>query len=377
MHILSVFGTRPEAIKMALLSRHLATQKNIKHTLCVTAQHREMLDQVLNFFQLKPYFDLNLMQPGQDLASLSARVLTEFTKVLKQAKPDLVCVHGDTTTSCIAAIAAFYLNIKVAHIEAGMRTYNLQAPFPEEANRTIIGRIAHFHFAPTAVNKNNLLKEGVSKSNIIITGNTVIDALLYTSKKVKQLTATEHKTEINNILSSKKKVILVTAHRRESFGSGFVNICKALKKIARELPDIHIIYPVHLNPQVQDVVNKTLKNEKNILLIKPLSYPDFVFLLKRSWIVLTDSGGIQEEAPSLGKPVLVMRETTERPEAVKAGVVKLTGTDSKKIFSEVKKLVIHHSTYKKMSQAVNPYGDGKAVTRIIQWIKQNRKRILS
>lgn len=377
MHILTVFGTRPEAIKMALLAKQLAAEKGIKHTLCITAQHREMLDQVLDFFQLEPDYDLNIMQPGQDLASLSAKLLSAFSNVLTTEKPDLVLVHGDTTTSFIAALAAFYLHIKVAHVEAGMRTYNLQAPFPEEANRTLTGTIAQYHFAPTITNKKNLLKEGVQKHNIIVTGNTVIDSLLYTSRRVKKLSNGLHTPAIEQIIKSKMKIILVTAHRRESFGGGFINICEALHRISQQLTDVCIIYPVHLNPRVKEVVTKSLQGEKNVLLIEPLTYPDFVYLLKKSWMVLTDSGGIQEEAPALGKPVLVMRETTERPEAIKAGVVKLTGIDPDKIFSEVQKLHVNKVAYKKMTRAVNPYGDGKAVPRIVQWIKQHEKNILS
>ncbi|MBC8046655.1 MAG: UDP-N-acetylglucosamine 2-epimerase (non-hydrolyzing) [Fimbriimonadaceae bacterium] len=376
MKILTVFGTRPEAIKMAMLIKKLSTEKTIQHKVCVTAQHREMLDQVLHFFSIEPDYDLNIMKQGQNLSSITGDVLQKITEIYKQYQPDLVIVHGDTTTCFTATLAAFYLQIKVAHIEAGMRTFNLQEPFPEEANRVLTAKLATYHFAPTEKNVQNLLVEGIAKKNIIKTGNTVIDALLYATKKVKSFSAKTRRTGIEDIFKKKKKIILVTGHRRENFGSGFIDICNALKTIAEKYHDVEIVYPVHLNPNVQKPVLELLSDIKNIHLIEPLEYPDFIFAMKNSWIILTDSGGIQEEAPSLGKPVLVMRNVTERPEAVKSGTVHLVGTNKNKIVRFVDTLYQDKNVYKKMSQSINPYGDGKASWRIVQWIKKNKKEIL-
>lgn len=364
--ILFIFGTRPEAIKMAPLIKELqnnAFKFDIK--ICITAQHREMLDQVLLFFEIKPDYDLNLMRPGQNLYQLTADIVIRLKPVLENFKPDIVLVHGDTTTSTFGALAAFYANIKIGHIEAGLRTYNKFSPFPEEINRQLTSRLADYHFAPTQSSMNNLLKENINKDNIIVTGNTVIDALLWTQKKLLNYNSDEL-NELKKIIDSNKKIILVTGHRRENFGEGFINICQSLKQIALDNKYIQIIYPVHLNPNVQEPVFKILNNISNINLIKPLSYPSFIWLMMQSYLILTDSGGVQEEAPSLKKPVLVMRKTTERPEAVNANIIKIIGTSQDEIVSNVSLLLNNPVLYNKMSIGYNPYGDGKACKRIIQ-----------
>lgn len=377
--IMLVFGTRPEAIKMCPLA--LEFQKypeTFKTIICVTGQHREMLDQVLNLFDIKPDYDLNIMKQGQDLFDITARVLTGMRDVLKESNPDIVLVHGDTTTSTAAALAAFYQQIPVGHIEAGLRTHNIYSPWPEEMNRQITGRIASYNFAPTELSKENLLKESVPTEKIVITGNTVIDALYWVVNKIKTdkiLNKEVEKTIINsgydiNRIQEGKKVVLITGHRRENFGNGFINICKAIKDLTIKYPNVDFIYPMHLNPNVRkpihEIFGENLSNLGNIFFIEPLEYLSFVFLMEKSTIVLTDSGGIQEEAPGLGKPVLVMRDTTERPEALKAGTVKLVGTDYDKIIKEMSHLLDNEAYYYEMSQAVNPYGDGLACQRIIK-----------
>lgn len=369
---LIIFGTRPEAIKMAPLVKEFQKNDVFETKICVTAQHREMLDQVLEFFEIQPDYDLDLMKPNQNLYSLTADIITELKPVLEEFNPDYVYVHGDTSTSSIAALAAFYAGAKVCHIEAGLRTFNKWSPFPEEMNRQITGRIADYHFAPTETSGQNLLNENIKKEAILITGNTVIDALLYSSERVKTL----NNQEINGLkelIDPEKKLILVTGHRRENHGQGFVNICKALKEIAEQKPEVQIIYPVHLNPNVQGPVYEILSNIKNIHLIDPLAYPAFVWLMNQSYLIITDSGGVQEEAPSLGKPVLVMRDTTERPEAVDAGTVILVGTDTDKIVWECFQLLDNQEKYQKMSELHNPYGDGKACERIVQFIYEHNR----
>ena len=366
---LIVFGTRPEAIKMAPLVKAFQSDKSFITKVCITAQHREMLDQVLSFFEISPDFDLDLMKPNQNLYTLTGDILNGMKPVLEDFKPDYVYVHGDTTTTMAASIAAFYSGAKVCHVEAGLRTHNKWAPFPEEINRSITGRVTDYHFAPTLTSKNNLLKENISENSILVTGNTVIDALNISVEKVNsKLFFDDEIKELKSIISG-EKIILVTGHRRENHGQGFINICNALKKIALEYPEVQIIYPVHLNPNVQKPVYDLLSNVSNITLIKPLGYPAFVWLMNKAYLIITDSGGVQEEAPSLGKPVLVMRETTERPEAVEAGTVKLVGTNKEKIVSETRKLFENKENYKIMSELHNPYGDGKAVERIVSFIK--------
>ncbi|RCU42598.1 UDP-N-acetylglucosamine 2-epimerase (non-hydrolyzing) [Chryseobacterium lacus] len=366
---LIIFGTRPEAIKMAPLIKEFNNHPDFQTKVCVTAQHREMLDQVLDFFDLKPDYDLNLMRPNQNLYSLTADIITQLKTVLEDFVPNFVYVHGDTTTSMAASIAAFYSGSKVCHIEAGLRTNNKLSPFPEEINRQITSRIADYHFAPTEISRQNLLNEGISKDDIIITGNTVIDALLISKERVANLNSKEINS-LKNLLNSDKKTILVTGHRRENHGEGFINICEALKQIALEFPDVQIVYPVHLNPHVRKPVYEILSEIKNIFLILPLSYPAFVWMMKECYIIITDSGGVQEEAPSLGKPVLVLRDTTERPEAVQAGTVILVGTDKKKIVNEVTELLKNKKRYAKMAELQNPYGDGKACKRIVNYMQQ-------
>lgn len=361
MKILSVFGTRPETIKMAPVVERLSQVKGIESLVCVTGQHRQMLDPFLNLFQIKADFDLNIMKPGQSLTEITTSVLARLKEILTTVKPDLLLVQGDTTTAFAAALAAFYEKIPVGHIEAGLRTGNMMMPWPEEMNRKLISSFASLHFAPTKKSKQNLLDEGISPDHIFVTGNTVIDALFFTLKK------SELRTHRFDFLNPQKKLILVTGHRRENFGSGFESICKAIKRIS-ERDDIEIIYPVHLNPNVQGPVRSILGNRPNIHLIEPLDYLDFVFLMDLSYLILTDSGGVQEEAPSLGKPVLVMREVTERPEAVEAGTVLLVGTDEEKIVKETLALLDTPSLYQTMAQAHNPYGDGHAAERIIQHI---------
>lgn len=370
---LIIFGTRPEAIKMAPLVAAFKKNKGFDTKVCITAQHREMLDQVLEFFDIEPDFDLNLMKPNQSLYSLTADIITEMKGVLESYKPDFVYVHGDTTTSMAASIAAFYSGAKVCHVEAGLRTHDKLSPFPEEFNRQITSRIADYHFAPTSQARENLLKEDIDSRRILITGNTVIDALKVSSLKVENILNDEI-LYLKGFLEESKKLILVTGHRRENHGAGFIRICEALKEIAERNPDVQIVYPVHLNPNVQEPVYHLLSNVSNIHLIKPLSYPSFVWLMNRSYLIITDSGGIQEEAPSLGKPVLVMRVTTERPEAVRSGTVVLVGTDKSKIISETQDLLNNKKRYRHMSELHNPYGDGKACERIVQFITEISER---
>ena len=371
--ILIVFGTRPEAIKMAPLVKKFQQHTDIFDLrVCVTAQHREMLDQVLSLFRIVPDYDLNIMKKGQDLYDVTSRVLLEMKIVLNDFLPDIVLVHGDTTTSFAAALAAFYQHIPVGHVEAGLRTRNIYSPFPEEMNRQMTGRIASFHFTPTKISRDNLLKEAVPDHRIVVTGNTVIDALLQVVRML------ENNPQLKeNILSDLEAsavdvgvdYILVTGHRRENFGEGFLNICNGLKKIAVKYSDINIVYPVHLNPNVQGPVHELLGDVSNIKLIKPVEYAHFVYLMNNAKFLITDSGGIQEEAPSLGKPVLVMRNTTERPEALEAGTVKLVGTDDNKIFQEASLLIENEDAYRKMSSSINPYGDGQTSSRIITFLK--------
>ena len=373
-----VFGTRPEAIKMAPLVKEFQKHPESFETIvCVTGQHREMLDQVLKLFEITPDYDLNIMRQGQDLYDVTARVLTGMRDVLREATPDVVLVHGDTTTSTAAALAAFYQQIPVGHIEAGLRTHNIYSPWPEEMNRLLTGRLATYHFSPTPLSRNNLIKESVDDRNIIITGNTVIDALYWVVDKIKN--NKELDNELEDILSKAgydvnrlnngKKLVLITGHRRENFGDGFINMCTAIKDLTVKYPDLDFVYPMHLNPNVRkpihEVFGENLSGLKNMFFIEPLEYLSFVYLMEKSSIVLTDSGGIQEEAPGLGKPVLVMRDTTERPEALDAGTVRLVGTDYNKIVNEVSSLIDDKAAYEKMSKAVNPYGDGLACGRIV------------
>jgi UDP-N-acetylglucosamine 2-epimerase (non-hydrolysing) len=367
---LIVFGTRPEAIKMAPLVKEFNKKKELFDTrVCVTAQHREMLDQVLDFFEIIPDFDLDLMKPNQNLYSLTSDIILGLKSVLEEFQPDYVYVHGDTTTTMATSIAAFYSGAKVCHVEAGLRTHNKWSPLPEEINRQITGRIADIHFAPTITSKENLLKENVTKETILITGNTVIDALMDSSERVNTIQNDEIDF-LKKELDFTKRIILVTGHRRENHGDGFINICTALKEISISNPDVQIVYPVHLNPNVKGPVYEILGNVSNIKLINPLAYPAFVWLMNQSYLIITDSGGVQEEAPSLGKPVLVMRDTTERPEAVDAGTVILVGTDKDKIVTECNDLLSNTERYQQMSALHNPYGDGKACERIVKFIEQ-------
>ena len=377
-----VFGTRPEAIKMAPLVKEFQKHPDDFETIvCVTGQHREMLDQVLHIFDIKPDYDLNIMKQGQDLYDVTARVLTGMRDIFKVCRPDVVLVHGDTTTSTAAALAAFYQQIPVGHIEAGLRTHNIYSPWPEEMNRQITGRIATYDFAPTPLSRENLLKENVPDSQITVTGNTVIDALYWVVDKIKSDKALDRSLE-NELakagydvtrLSGGKKLVLITGHRRENFGDGFINMCTAIKDLTNRYPDVDFVYPMHLNPNVRkpihEVFGENLTGLGNMFFIEPLEYLSFVYLMEKSTIVLTDSGGIQEEAPGLGKPVLVMRDTTERPEALDAGTVKLVGTNYDKIVNEVSLLLDDQAAYEKMSKAVNPYGDGKACGRIVGRLK--------
>jgi UDP-N-acetylglucosamine 2-epimerase (non-hydrolysing) len=366
--ILIVFGTRPEAIKMApLVQEFQKHSQDFETKVCVTAQHREMLDQVLDFFNITPDFDLDLMKPGQNLYSLTADIITGMKPVLEDFNPDYVFVHGDTSTTMATSIAAFYNQSKVCHVEAGLRTHDKWSPFPEEVNRQVTGRIADFHFAPTTTSRDNLLKENIPENQIIVTGNTVIDALLASVKKVEEKPSGFVKAMSETL--GDHEMILVTGHRRENHGQGFENICEALKEIAKAKPDFKIVYPVHLNPKVQEPVNRILKDVDNIILIAPLAYQDFIWMMNRSRIIITDSGGVQEEAPSLGKPVLVMRDTTERPEAVEAGTVILVGTDKGRIVSEALELINNKERFDQMCQLHNPYGDGSACKRIVNSIK--------
>ncbi len=368
---LIVFGTRPEAIKMAPLVKAFQKSTEFETKVCVTAQHREMLDQVLDFFEITPDYDLDLMKPGQNLYGLTATIITSLQPVLESYQPDFVYVHGDTTTTMGSSIAGFYSGARVCHVEAGLRTFNKWAPFPEEINRRVTGHVADFHFAPTKTSHQNLRNEGVVDESITITGNTVIDALHESVERVKNLDSDALNT-LKGTISPNKRIILVTGHRRENHGQGFINICGALKEIAETFDDVEIIYPVHLNPKVQKPVYELLGDMDNIKLIDPLAYPEFVWLMDQSHLVITDSGGVQEEAPSLGKPVLVMRDTTERPEAVEAGTVILVGTDKDKIVAEASKLLTDDDTYKKMSRLHNPYGDGKACHRIVEYMKNQQ-----
>lgn len=380
--IMLVFGTRPEAIKMAPLVKEFQKHPDeFKTIVCVTGQHREMLDQVLKIFDITPDYDLNIMKQGQDLYDVTSRVLTGMRDVLKETNPDVVLVHGDTTTSTAAALAAFYQQIPVGHVEAGLRTHNIYSPWPEEMNRQITGRIAEYDFAPTPLSKENLLKENVDEGKVTVTGNTVIDALYWVVDKIK------NDSELRNSLSEElksagydtdrlkdgKKLVLITGHRRENFGDGFISMCKAIKTLTEKYPDVDFVYPMHLNPNVRkpihEVFGEDLSGLENMFFIEPLSYLPFVFLMEKSDIVLTDSGGIQEEAPGLGKPVLVMRDTTERPEALSAGTVKLVGTAYDKIVNEVSLLLDDKDHYEKMSKAVNPYGDGLACKRIVETLR--------
>ena len=380
--IMLVFGTRPEAIKMAPLVKEFQKHPDTFQTIvCVTGQHREMLDQVLNIFDIRPDFDLNIMKQGQDLYDVTARVLTGMRDVLREAQPDVVLVHGDTTTSTAAALAAFYQQIPVGHVEAGLRTHNILSPWPEEMNRQITGRIASYHFAPTALSRQNLLQENVDDANITVTGNTVIDALYWVVDRIKNDRSLDAELEEVlrhagydvNRLADGRPLVLITGHRRENFGDGFINMCTAIKQLTERYPNVDFVYPMHLNPNVRrpihEVFGNDLSNLGNMHFIEPLEYLSFVYLMEKSTIVLTDSGGIQEEAPGLGKPVLVMRDTTERPEALEAGTVKLVGTDREKIFNEVSTLLDDAAAYARMSQAVNPYGDGLACSRIVERLK--------
>lgn len=368
---LIVFGTRPEAIKMAPLVKKFIENDKFDTKVCVTAQHREMLDQVLEFFEIKPDYDLNLMRPNQNLYTLTASIIENMKPVLDEVKPDYVYVHGDTTTSMAVGIAAFYSGAKICHVEAGLRTFNRQYPFPEEFNRQLTGKIADFHFSPTELSKNNLLAENTKEENILVTGNTVIDALLYGIEKVNAADFKDDEIEnLKTVLDFQKKIILVTGHRRENHGDGLIKICSALKTIAENNPDVEIIYPVHLNPNVKGPVNELLSGITNIYLVAPLAYPSFIWLMEKSYLIITDSGGIQEEAPSLGKPVLVTRTTTERPEAVEEGTVILLGTDTDRIVEESNKLLNNTEYYNEMSMLHNPYGDGKASERIVNFIEK-------
>ena len=368
--VLLIFGTRPEAIKMMPLVKEF--QKNrldFETRVCVTAQHREMLDQVLGFFEIKPDYDLDLMKPGQNLYSLTATIIDSLKPILEEFTPDYVFVHGDTTTTMASSIASFYSGAKVCHVEAGLRTFNKLSPFPEEINRQIAGRVCDYHFAPTPNSKENLLRENIANDSILVTGNTVIDALFESVNRVENL-SNPTVDFIKSELKDDQEVILVTGHRRENHGDGFERICLALREIAWKKPEIKIIYPVHLNPKVQEPVKKHLSDLENVMLIDPLSYPDFIWLMNRSKLIITDSGGVQEEAPSLGKPVLVMRDTTERPEAVVAGTVLLVGTDKDLIVNETIELLENKNRFKSMSELHNPYGDGNASKRIVEFINQ-------
>lgn len=375
MKVLSVFGTRPEAIKMAPLINTLSKDEFFDSRVCVTAQHREMLDQVLELFGITPDYDLNLMKAGQDLFDITSAVLINLREILNNFKPNIVLVHGDTATTFAATLAAFYLQIPVAHVEAGLRTGDLYSPWPEEANRILTTRLAAYHFAPTERNRQALINEQVDKDTILVTGNTVIDALQWVVNKIQNSTDLKNQIKIYlekaglNIEILDSQYVLVTGHRRENFGDGFKNICAALRELAISHPNIQFIYPVHLNPNVQKPVNHLLGNIKNIHLIKPLAYEPFVHLMQQSYLILTDSGGIQEEAPSLGKPVLVMRNTTERQEAIEANTVKLVGANSNSIIKEVSNLIQNQDEYKKMSLSNNPYGDGKASEKIVSFLK--------
>lgn len=377
--VLIVFGTRPEAIKMApVVKTFQSDTTNFNTKVCVTAQHREMLDQVLDIFEIITDYDLDIMKAGQDLNDISSRVLLELRPILKEFKPNVVLVHGDTTTSSMAALASFYEQIPVGHVEAGLRTHNIYSPFPEEINRQITSRIATYHFAPTELSKQHLLQENINEKSVLVTGNTVIDALYLVLDKIKNNFELKKKlksqisefgySNIDSLESGNRKMILITGHRRENFGDGFIQMCEAMKEIALNHPEFDLVYPVHLNPNVQKPVNEILSGISNVYLIKPLEYLPFIYLMEKSYLVLTDSGGIQEEAPSLGKPVLVMRDTTERPEAIEAGTVFLVGTNKAQIIKKVNQLINNKEVYEKMSKAHNPYGDGKASQNIYEYL---------
>ena len=361
--VLSIFGTRPEAIKMAPLVLEMNNNENIESKVCVTAQHREMLDQVLDAFNITPDYDLNIMKAGQTLSEITTRALIGLDNVIKEYKPNIVLVHGDTTTAMVGAMAAFYNQVSIGHVEAGLRTYNKYSPYPEEVNRKIIDSLADMYFAPTNMSKDNLLKENVPENKIFVTGNTAIDALKTTVKD-------EYQNEVFDWVG-KDRMILLTAHRRENIGKPMENIFRAIKRITEEIDDIKVVYPIHMNPKVREIASSILKNNEKIRLIEPLEVIDFHNFLKRAYIVMTDSGGIQEEAPSLGKPVLVLRDTTERPEGVEAGTLKLVGTNEQDIYSEAREFLTNKESYKKMSVAKNPYGDGRASERIIKAIIEN------
>ena len=373
MKVLTVFGTRPEAIKMAPLVHALAKDPDFEARVCVTAQHREMLDQVLNLFSIVPDYDLNIMRPGQGLTEITCGILQGLKPILEAFRPDVVLVHGDTTTTIAASLAAFYQRIPVGHVEAGLRTGDLSSPWPEEANRTLTGHLAMYHFAPTENSRQNLRRENVADERIFVTGNTVIDALFWVRDSVMNNPAQYEALAARYLfLDAQKKLVLVTGHRRESFGQGFEQICHALADIAAQNDDVQIVYPVHLNPNVSEPVNRILGPVENVFLIEPQDYLPFMWLMNHAWLILTDSGGIQEEAPSLGKPVLVMRDTTERPEAVDAGTVKLVGTDRQRIVDEVTLLLNDNEAWQTMSRAHNPYGDGQACGRILHALKHNQ-----
>ena len=375
MKVLTVFGTRPEAIKMAPLVKALAGKANIESRVCVTAQHRQMLDQVLELFEITPDYDLNIMKPGQTLSGITSEILTRIEPVLMEYRPDLVLVHGDTSTTFAATLAAYYQRIAVGHVEAGLRTGNIYSPWPEEANRKLTGALANLHLAPTELSQQNLLQEGVDQNTIHVTGNTVIDALLWVKKKLEANQGLNHSLRDSfPFLRDDARLVLITGHRRENFGDGFERICAAIRSLASDFPDVDFLYPVHLNPNVREPVGRILQGVTNVHLIEPQDYLPFVYLMTRSYIILTDSGGIQEEAPSLGKPVLVMRDTTERPEAVAAGTVKLVGTDSQQIIEAVSSLLTNELEYNRMSFSHNPYGDGKACERIVSIIKNSQQK---
>ncbi len=389
MKIMLVFGTRPEAIKMAPLVLEMQKHKELDTVVCVTGQHREMLDQVLNIFGIQPDYDLQIMKQGQDLYDVTSKVLVGMRDVLKTENPNVVLVHGDTTTSMAAALAAFYQQIPIGHVEAGLRTYNIYSPWPEEVNRQITSRLAQYNFAPTPLSRDNLLREGVDESKIVVTGNTVIDALHLVVDRIKNDAELSKSLESGlqksgydvSRLNDGRRLVLITGHRRENFGDGFINVCEAIKTLHLKYPDVDFVYPMHLNPNVRRPIHHTfgedLQGLGNLFFIEPLEYLSFVYLMEKSAIVLTDSGGIQEEAPGLGIPVLVMRDTTERPEAVASGTVKLVGTSYDRIVTEVSTLLDNEAEYKKMSGAVNPYGDGKACSRIVNHLTNNNESIIS
>jgi len=376
MKVLSVFGTRPEAIKMAPVVEQLKNDNRFESKVCVTGQHRQMLDQVLELFNIKPDFDLNIMKAGQDLTDVTSSILLGLRSVFKEFNPDYVLVHGDTATTLSTTLAAYFQQIKVGHVEAGLRTNNIYSPWPEEGNRKVTGCLANLHFAPTCTSKNNLLVENIPEDTVVVTGNTVIDALFMVRDRLSHDQALRSNLDLRfDFLNSERKVVLITGHRRESFGGGFERICQAVSELADKFSNVDFVYPVHLNPNVREPVNRFLSGRSNIFLIEPQDYLPFVYLMGRAHVILTDSGGIQEEAPSLGKPVLVMRDTTERPEAVEAGTVKLVGTDVDKIVGEVTTLLTEHHAYCSMSMAHNPYGDGKASIRILNSIFEACNRI--